>query len=63
MIAIAKTTTLVCPDLVDPKAYGHHKSKVSGGLRTWEFEDEKKRDRFLKAVGKGAFTRKWAKHK
>jgi len=56
--AVAKTSTDVCPDLVPVHAYGHHKSTVKAGVRTWVFENEKLRDRFLKAVDGGGFRRK-----
>lgn len=58
MTAIARTGIDVCPDLVKPQHYGHHSSRViSTGVREWTFASEKARDRFLKAVGGGAFRR------
>lgn len=60
MSTSAKTSTDICPDLVDAKTYGNHTSVVVRGTRIWEFETEKQKLRFLKAVNKGAFTRKWA---
>lgn len=55
----AETSITVCPDLVDPKVYGPHRSVVSAQkIRYWAFAEEKGRDLFFEHMLDGRFNRK-----
>ena len=55
---IAVTDTTVCPDLVDPLIYGHHKSRVYDGKRIWTFDSKDSHvEKFKREVKAGAFRR------
>lgn len=53
-----ETDTTVCPDLVDPRVYGHHSSHVSRGRRLWVFYTTEGANAFERAVARGLFRRK-----
>ena len=46
------TDNTICPDLVDPAIYGHHKSITNrnGTTRAWMMESEEMKEKFEAAL-------------
>ena len=54
---VCKTGNDVCPDRVDERTFGPHRSTVVKGVRIWAFRDRDGAELFLIYANRGEFRR------